>query len=494
MQAISKASNRPDLGEARRCDGSTEGADLSADSGAAMSRDDATTPADVMRALRALSTASDAEEHVAEPRRHLWMSGDNAIALKPVGYAAKAYEEPVMLTRQENVASTVHEMHKGPPRLLFTFRGSTRVKFDVASGVWIDADGERSIPDPTRIEDLGVLPLLRPRPVLESFPDARPIPKAAFSFWVGAAPPATYLENVRHNAAVLSRFGYTFTLVMDASDAIVKQTQRAVRGSGLLGWRKRASIQVVRWSDSVRSFFDTGGCGRQYPSMVADALSNYEKIAELGFYASAADLARALLLFQSGGLYLDMDDRLPDTFDGALMADSHMVWSPYTEGTYSKSERYLNNNMLAAQAGSPIVARMISLSNERLASGGHTEMAHVAQSGAGLTDEETEGQSGYARHQMALGARGHTIFKNTGPLVLTDAVREVAPGFDRYWRGVVDYRMSVARILEHPEYLTRMAETMLPLEAAFERLDVVVPSWGHTPTPRRRGVQWQAPL
>jgi hypothetical protein len=483
MQAISKASNPPAVSTARCGESPADDVETPV-----AGRAEAATAANVTRALRSLPRAGSG----VEPVRNRWSAKGYELTLQPTAYAAQADEELVTLSGHEDVEPNVIKLYFGGSRLLFKPQGSN---FDVQSNAWIDAHAGVPLRPSKPTAALGTVPLLRPRPIPESFPEARQVPKAAFSFWAGAAPPDAYLENVRHNAAVLEKSGYTFTLVMDADQAIVKQTRRALGagGSSWFGRRKAGPIHVERWSDSVKSLLKPGEFSRQDQSLVAEALSNYETIAALGFYASAADLARALLLFQRGGVYLDMDDRLPGTFDGVLLADSHMVWSPYTYRPFQDADPYLNNNMLAVQARSPIFARMLSLSNERLARGGHAEMARVAQSGAGLTEAQTKRLSASEKVRRARLERRNAIFKNTGPSLLTDAVRQVAPGFYRYWHDILDYREVVGFVLTHPDYLARIDETMMPLQAAFDRTALGASSWGHTPTPRRRGTPLSTP-
>ncbi|MCP1117235.1 glycosyltransferase [Robbsia andropogonis] len=434
---------------------------------------------------------------VEEPRRNLWHAGESLPTLQATDHRASANEEIVIIPGCATVRSGPNILT--PSHMaFFEVRSEHEIKpviYDTASGKWCDADDDTPIDSSAPTDAMmGALTLFRPRCVAETFPDARPIPKIAYSFWVGAPPPKHYLKKVRHNAKVLRRSGYRFALILDTHDPVGDGTEDALK-SGIWPF-KRSHIQIERWRDTKKTLRDFCRGHPDRLAMITAALENYRAISHLGIYAGAADIARYLLLFQRGGLYIDMDDALPGGFDGVLLADSHMVWSPLLEGGPHESvlgdTRSLANNMLAAQAGSPIMARALSLSNERLANGGLAALTRAASPGAGL---RKDGGQHYHGGQRALVTRerAQALFINTGPVLLHDAAREVAPGFVTYLERVDSARKRAADLIRDGAYQARLTRTMLPLDAAYEVRTETGASWDRTPVPFSRRFSRRCP-
>jgi hypothetical protein len=454
-----------------------------------------------------------------EPPRLPWAGMQDRMALRQTIESDERNDDVVVFPGHP-------EIEQASTQLLF-FKiadqaGGKNVVFDVGQGNWrtkdVDPRKRQILPSPSSSTvPFGTLPLATPQPLSETFPRARPIPKHAFGFWVGGALSKAYLLTFLENALRLGRQGFAVTLVMDVAPEVLE----AVRSLVCLSQTAADPCVTVRceaWDNgltSIATVIDPDDDATLAAQRQTDALSDeclaasirdYTFLADLGMYAAAADLARYIVMYQYGGLYIDMGDKLAIDFDAsAVMADSHTLWMRTGVGTARQRARLLaernvmaNTDLLAAQPGSPVLAAALKLSHARFVNGGYEAFKRIARHRAGLVPSlgAAAGQANAAAkasddalRKQAASEREDTIFSHTGPTLLMDAVRQEAPGFFGYLRNIQNTILAVRKVAAADAYEGRVNRVMSPLSLA-QAPGETGGSWLKTPTPRRRG---QAP-
>lgn len=252
-----------------------------------------------------------------------------------------------------------HRLHDG--------QRSQLVYFDLDTCRWYSADNRlfyeydalaarhRSVTRPTRLPselerqqaryelecvDRPVLPMLKSAALGEA------VPKAIHQIWIGSAAAliAAHDATLKSNVALARQSGYSLQVHFLGEGGRLRTLTQLTR----LRLRYPGATFVSLAGEAFYTSFKASAQGRVFDAFLQPQWRNH---------AAASDVLRYRLLFELGGVYLDMDDRLLKPLETISLRPGQLAVGAVVEN-YLLMLKGPNNSHFASLAGNPLLDAM----------------------------------------------------------------------------------------------------------------------------------------
>lgn len=270
-------------------------------------------------------------------------------------------------------------------------------------------------------------------------PDARELPLDVHQIWVGnKAPREALLDTMKKNVSNNPEINFTLHVDIDPDNGIINSEVEKVKSA----FAEYPNMTISELAD--QSFFNDGFL--KAPETAEPF--NYFRHGSGQNLAAASDVLRYHLINEYGGIYLDCDDVLSESFKGASLQagpDDVLTGAPVTSPKASFFGP--GNSHFASHANNPVLRGM---QKEVYARWLQERDALVAMEG-------TRGEA------LADGTKPYVIkiFEVTGPGVFLDTLKRTRPDYADLLDGKIKPKASVRSIF-YLEYLDRANDFYMP--------------------------------